>query len=267
MDVHFYHARIRSHFDHRKTWIEGRRVTLQRDRDSEVRRGVLNRGDQIQIVAQEFDWREEDIEDPVAYLSAERWARHPGGGFSFLRDGRFLGRLERTERRKRAEEVTFALRPFRKFLASLKRVGLVGIFDILRLGPRERFQRQPVTQRRIARDQEKMRRCCEPRMTGPIRRARFSKQPAQRKNAAHIFAKLLLEDPGQPLAFNGVRDFGIQRIYVHRKAPFAPEIVERILVSVHDERGIHFQTPGQGFHEQPRVARAVLHGGSFATEK
>ena len=174
MYVDFDHAGVRSHFERRDAWIEGRGVALNRDRHPQVGRGVFDGGDQVEIISQEFERRHEDIELALAHLDAQSRARDPRGGFALLGNFLVLGRAKLFRRRKvggLSEEVGFAFRPFRKFVAGLEWVRIEGILDVLGLCPGERFKRQAVTQGRIARHQEKLWRCRKPGLAGPARRA------------------------------------------------------------------------------------------------
>ena len=99
MNIHFDHARVGRHFDHRNPRIEGRRVALDRDRHPKIGRRVLDRGDQVEIVAQKFDGRQEDVS-----LPSRTWV-HRAGRETQAADSPFLGiagfgdRLRISERR------------------------------------------------------------------------------------------------------------------------------------------------------------------------
>ncbi len=196
MNVQFDHAGIGRHLEHSNSRIERRRVAFEHHRHVEVRGRVLDRRDQIQIVRQILQRRHENEQLPFPRLQAQCGPRNPRHGLVLLRRLRALqcGLPQIGHRRRRSEKIRPPRRLHRQHIARRKRIGIGGILGIFRLGPRQRIQRQAVTDRRIAGNEKYLFGPQKPGLASPARRALRRNNAAQRKHVADQLAQSLLEN-------------------------------------------------------------------------
>ena len=163
----------------------GRRIAFDEHRLAELLGGVLDRGDEIEIILGALGRRHEDVEMAVARLegdarcarccrpSAPTPGRSPRSGASARRQasrraspsplvvGRHAALLAAQHRR--------AAEGFERRQVGMRhhRVGLDDEVHVRRRGPRQRIERQAIADRRIARDQVALLGAQEPRPAAP----------------------------------------------------------------------------------------------------
>ena len=193
--VHLEHARVGRDADLLDPRIERRRIALDHDGHRERARGVLDRGDELEIVVGARERRHEHVQAAVALLDAERRAHHPVGrlaargravGVAAARCSDALARL-RADRRCAAAGVAAALVGVRRQRAALReRIDRPDRARALGALPGQARERQPQPDRRVARDQHDVPRAQHPQAALPRRaaRARHAARAAARRRPA-----------------------------------------------------------------------------------
>ena len=102
--------------------------------------------------------------------------------------------------------------------------------SLVRRHPRQRIERQPIADRRIAGNQEQVLRPQEPGAALPVRGPGRPSIASQRQHVADDAIEPLLEDPRKPRALFFVFSSRLQRIDVHRQPPLPPEVIPDVLV-------------------------------------
>ncbi len=158
LDVDFDHAGIGRHHDEVDARIARRRVAFDLDLEAEFGGGRLNRRQQFEIILQPFGRRHEHADALVAHFDRHRGAHRRAGaaGRSCARGLRGAGRW-RQRRRGLVADRCAGLRAgefLRQRRAFGEGIGLDGMRVIGRLDMRQRLQRQPEADRRVAGDQE-----------------------------------------------------------------------------------------------------------------
>ena len=208
--------------------IVRRRVALDQHRQAQLGGGVLDGGDQVEVILQVLLRRHEDVQPAVARLDAQGGADRAGVGLAVRR------RPIVRDRNVRPWDWTSrpAIRRQRGRAAaagSERRTDRLVTARVLRGDPRQRVERQAKAHRRIAGDQVQVLAAQEPAAAHPRRLAVAA--GAQRQRVADDLVQALLEDPGQAAALLGVVEIALQRIDVDRQLPLAPEVVPDVLVA------------------------------------
>ena len=273
MDVDLDHAGIGRDAEILQARIAARRsVAFEEDRLAELLGGVLHGGDEVEIVLGALGRRHEDVKMAVARLEGHRGAHDIGargagaglggeiGGQRALPGlagrgiavglavciGRQAGSL-RAQQRRAAERVE------RRQGRMLDHgIGLDDGVHVAGHGPGQRVERQPIAQRRIARDQVAFLRAQEPRPAAPA--PPFSVRGAvvhahDRQHRAGRCLEPLLEDARDALALHRIlRLVGVD-LDVAGQAPLPPQIVPGVLEGLEEIAGIELQPFGQRHRE------------------
>ena len=272
MDVDLDDAGIGRHAETEQAGIAaGRRIALDEHRLAEFLGGVLDRGDEIEIVLGAFRRRHEDEEMAVARLEGHGAAHDAGGGRAVSRLAGEIGRqrppprfparfavavgLERGPALLAAQH-RGAAEGFERWQVGMRRhrIGLGNELRVCRRRPGQRIERQAVTDRRIARDQVALLRPQEPRPAAPAAAVPVlglavvlaSMIARDRQHVADGSVETLLEYPCQPLALHRVADLGRVDRDVARQPPLAPQVVPGVLESAEQVIWIELQALREG---------------------
>ncbi len=162
----------------------GRRIAFDEHRLAELLGGVLDRGDEVEIVLGALGRRHEDEEMAVARLEGDRGAHDVAGRVADAGTQPEIGRQRAPPGLAAGVAVAVGVGRHAAFLAAQHRraaegverrqgrmrrhrVGIGDEVGVLRRRPRQRIERQAVAERRIARDQVALLRAQEPRPAAP----------------------------------------------------------------------------------------------------
>ena len=232
MNVDFDHAGIRRHLDHLDAGIERRRVALDMDLELHLFGGGLHRGDQFQIVFQLLHLRHEGAQDAVADFNRHRGTHAAGPDLLLLHllVRRALGMRGVIDRQRLARLQGILL----------DHVGIVILRDM-----RQRGDRQPQPERRIARREKQIAAPQLPALAAPAGVGGVPALDRQHETARHI--EPALEHPRHPGALFEIGQFRIAGRDVRRQAGFLLLPVFRILERRQDEFGGNAKSGGSGF--------------------
>ena len=234
-----------------QTWIARRQVAFQHHLASELLGGVFDRGGQHQPVLCRVERREEHVDNPVARLDAECGAHQIV--LALRNHGKFL--RDRTKRlgtgaHRRCGMVEGLAR--RQRWVRSERIGLAIVLQCVGIFPGQAVQRQPIADRRIARQQEQRAAAKRPLGALPHAYAVADRSP-QRQHGADRRAEALAEYACQSCALHRVREFRVLRQDIRRQAMLAPQVIVDVLVGLVDQRRIDLQPLRQCGTEPLRV--------------
>ena len=219
----------------------------------------LDLRDEVEVGLGRRDRRHEYVETPFSRLDTERRLDHAGGRYAALRllHGDRRPRLCSAAARISAHrKLTQRWLPHRKGFPPRERVDLEHRLGLFRRGPRQRVERQAISDRRIAGDEEEMLGAHEPRSAHPCGRARFV-AALDRQHVADDLVEPLLEYARQAGPIFFVLQLRLERVDVHRQSALSKEVVPDILVGRDDMCGVDAQHVHQGRDELVRVGVTV----------
>ena len=256
-----------------ETRIERRQVALERDRRLQFARRRLDRSDQFQEVVHRLERWHEHVQATFARFDRERSPHHPRRRLARFRRAIRIGELLRVDqrgprrvvhqqatRRTRARRRSFRVR--RKRAARRHRIERLDPAHRVRLLPRETRQRQPKTDRRVARDQHEVTRPQHPCSGLPLGAA-IAADPVQRQHRPDGRREAALEDAAQSLARLRIVELVVVRLEVDRKMSLFAHVVPRVFIGRHRVRRVDSEFAGECLREALRVIGAVtaLHPG------
>ena len=255
VDVDLDDAGVGRHQQLLEPAVVRRRVALDRHRQSEEGRGVLDRGDQVERVLEPADRRQEDVQAAAARLHRDRGVGDPRDHHAAI-GGALLVHL-RVPGGARVDVAVaggdLALEVGERLL---RREGVdLGLGLLLLLGhPGQGVQRQAQAERRVAGDEVQ---AAAPELPGAGLPAAARPVPADGQDVAGRGVQPARELVCKVAALGRVRQGGAGRVEVCRHLGLLEQVVQGVLVRREHVAGRHAQGAGERLGEAFRLGHAV----------